>query len=284
MRTIREWPECQQFCLHKLSSDLPSILALPLLACQAVGGVSKNAIPLAAAWSMLRYAAELLDAVQDRDALPELANNPSTAIAIANGLIFSAFDSISMIGDARLVQEVTALFSTTAFQASHGQHICLQRMGREDVTIESYWNATILKSGSIFRAGLGGGAIMGKTSNQLTTAIDDFGTALGVIRQIIDDCRDVLEEPENSTYEITLPLLILASKREKPIPELMRRFNNRDSLLTALKESNVPETITSILMEWHRRAMECLKSLERNEAVITLEKILQGFVTTPWWN
>ena len=224
--TIREWPECLRFYLHKLSSDLPSVLALPLFACQAVGGVLSDVIPLASAWSMLRYAADLLDAVQDDDTLPNIANDPSTAIGFANGLIFSAFDSIVTMSDPKLVRDVVTLFSKTAFQASHGQHLSLQRNGRDDITLESYWHATILKSGSIFRAGLGGGAIAGNAPDQYIVALDDFGNALGIIRQIIDDCRDVLEKTETGAYEVTLPLL---TQERGPLPEntLFTRFHSR---------------------------------------------------------
>ena len=284
IHTIHEWPECQKFCLHKLSSDLPNILALPLLACQAVGGTPSDAIPLASAWSMLRYAADLLDAIQDEDTLPSIANDPSTAIGFANGLIFSAFDSISSMRNPKLVREVVTLFSKTAFQASHGQHLSQQRNGRDDITLESYWHATILKSGSIFRAGLGGGAMAGNASDQYIAALDDFGNALGIIRQIIDDCRDVFERTETGAYEVTLPLLMLALRREEPVVELMANLNSRETLLAAFTESNVPEMITSVLLEWHRRALEGLQILEHNEAVIALEGILTDFVTTPWWN
>jgi geranylgeranyl pyrophosphate synthase len=233
---------------------------------------------------MLRYAADLLDAVQDDDTLPNIANDPSTAIGFANGLIFSAFDSIATMSDPKLVREVVTLFSKTAFQASHGQHLSLQRNGRDDITLESYWHATILKSGSIFRAGLGGGAIAGNAPDQYIAALDDFGNALGIIRQIIDDCRDVLEKTEIGAYEVTLPLLMLALRREESVVELMASFNSREALSAAFNESNVPETITSVLLEWHRRALESLWILERNDAVIALEGILTDFVTTPWWN
>ncbi|MFN2305179.1 MAG: polyprenyl synthetase family protein, partial [Anaerolineales bacterium] len=206
--------------MHKLSSDLPNILALPLVACQSVGGIFSDAIPLASAWSMLRYAADIIDAVQDEDDLPNIVNDPSMAIGFANGLIFSAFDSISTMNNPKLVREVVTFLSRTAFQASYGQHLSLQRNGWNDITLESYWHATILKSGSIFRAGLGGGAIVGNAPDNYITALDGFGNALGVIRQIIDDCRDVFEKTEIGAYEITLPLLILGLRREESVDEL----------------------------------------------------------------
>jgi len=283
-RIFQDWPECQQVCLARLSADLPQLVALPFLSCQAVGGSEADAIPVAAAWSMLRYASNLLDAVQDGDDLPEGVSDPGIAIGYANGLIFAAFDSIAAIRDRDLARQVTALFSQTAFQASLGNHLSQQRKGTGETTLESYWHATILKSGSIFRAGLGGGAIAGKAQDKWIAALADYGNALGVIRQVVDDCRDVLGEPDASAYEVTLPLLMLALRREESIVDLMVSLNSREALSTAIHESNLPEMVTSVLLEWHRRALEGLQILVRNEAVIALEGILTDFVTTPWWN
>ena len=281
---IQEWPECQQVYLERLSADHPQIVSLPFLSCQVVGGNEAEAIPVVAAWSMLRYAADFFDAVQDRDDLPNGISDPSIAIGYANGLIFAGFESIAAIQNRNVSHRLMALFSQTAFQASLGNHLSQQRKGTCDTTLEAYWHAIILKSGSIFRAGLGGGAMAGNAQDQYIAALDDFGNALGVIRQIVDDCRDVLETTESSTYEVTLPLLMLALRREESIVELMASFNSREALSVAVYESNVPEMITSVLLEWHRRALEGLQVLERNEAVIALEGILQNFVTTPWWN
>ena len=283
-RIFQDWLECQQVCLERLSTDLPQLVSLPFLSCQAVGGSEVEAIPVVAAWSMLRYAANFLDAVQDGDDLPNGVSDPGIAIEYANGLIFAAFNSIAEIRDRDIAQQVIALFSQTAFQASLGNHLSQQRKGTGETTLESYWHATILKSGSIFRAGLGGGAIAGKAQDECIKSLGDYGNALGIIRQIVDDCRDVIDEPDANAYEVTLPLLMLALRREKSIVELMASFNSRETLLAAFNESNVPETITSVLLEWHRRALEGLQVLERNEAAIALEGILTDFVTTPWWN
>ncbi len=284
-KLIQEWPECRQVYLERLSADLPSIVALPFLSCLAVGGYTADAIPVAVAWSMLRYAADFLDAVHDRDEFPDGISDPGIAIGYANGLIFAAFGSISTIRNQNIVRRVTTLFSQTAFQASLGQYLCQQQKASNDITLESYWHSTILKSGSIFRAGLGGGAAsIGNVPDHYITALGDFGNALGVIRQIIDDCRDVLDEPDASIYEVTLPLLMLALRREESIIELMASINSREALSVAFSEANVPEMITSILLEWHRRALESLANLEHNNEIIALEGILKDFVTTPWWN
>ena len=279
-----EWPECREVFLDKLSRDSPSVVALPILSCQAVGGLIADAAPVATAWSMLRYAAELFDAVQDGDNLPKNVNDSSSAIEYANGLIFSAFKAIATIHDANLVYQLASLFSDLAFQASQGQQLSQQYRRKDSATLETYWQATILKSGSIFRAGLGGGAIISQATPDYYTALSEFGNALGVIRQVIDDCRDVFEDLDTNSYEVTLPLLLLSEKLSESIPLLVRRFKSKDALSTALNTNGVPEMITSVLLEWHRRAMENLMILEQSSETQSLETILQDFVSKPWLN
>jgi geranylgeranyl pyrophosphate synthase len=233
---------------------------------------------------MLRYAAELFDAVQDGDRLPKSVNDSSAAIEYANGLIFSAFNTITKINTPNIVHQLTSLFSDQAFKASRGQNLSRQYRRKDGATLEEYWQATILKSGSIFRTGLGGGAIIGQATPDHYTALSNFGNALGIIRQVIDDCRDVFNDPETSTYEVTLPLLLLSEKLREPISVLMRRFETKDALSKEINLNDVPEMITSVLLEWHRRAIENLMVIEQSTEVQALETILQNFITKPWLN
>jgi len=279
-----EWPECHEVFLEKLSADSPSVVALPMLSCQAVGGMCADAAPIATAWSMLRYAADLFDAVQDGDSLPKSVKDFSSAVEYANGLIFSAFTAIAAIDEENIVHRLIGLFSNLAFQAAQGQQLSQQYRRKDNATLEMYWQATILKSGNIFRAGFGGGAIIGHATPDYYSALNKFGNALGVIRQVIDDCRDVFDNLDTNTYEVTLPLLFLSEKLGEPISSLAKRHKSKDALLKALNMNGVPEMITSVILEWRRRALAGLMVLERTSAVENLETILQDFITKPWLN
>lgn len=274
-----EWPTCREVFLEKLFEDSPNVVALPILACQVVGGSIAAAVPVAAAWSMLRYAADLFDAVQDGDHLPKNVNDPPSAIEFANGLIFSAFNALATIHAENVVYRLVGSFSDLAFRASQGQNLSHQYRQKDNATLEAYWQATILKSGSIFHAGLGGGAIVGQAAPESYTALRKFGNALGVIRQVIDDCRDMFDDSNTDTYEITLPLLLLSEKLGEPIPLLVRRLETKEALSKTLNVQGVPDMITSVLMEWHRRAEENLLVLEQSSEVQALEVILQEFVS-----
>jgi geranylgeranyl pyrophosphate synthase len=279
-----EWPECHEVFLEKLSADSPSVVALPILSCQAVGGSYADAAPVATAWSMLRYAAELFDAVQDGDSLSKSVNDLPSAIEYANGLVFSAFNALTTIDEENIVYRLVGSFSDLAFQATQGQRLSQRYRRKDGATLEMYWQATILKSGSIFRAGLGGGAIIGQAELDYSTALNKFGNALGVIRQVIDDCRDVFDNSDTNTYEVTLPLLFLSEKLGEPISSLVRRYESKEALSKALNINGVPEMITSVILEWRRRALASLMIFERTSVVENLETILQDFITKPWLN
>jgi geranylgeranyl pyrophosphate synthase len=231
---------------------------------------------------MMRYAADLFDAVQDGDILPKGVSDPSSAIEYASGFIFSAFNAITTISDPNIVHQLTRLFSNLAVQASQGQQRSRRYRQTDSVTLDDYWQATILKSGSIFRAGLEGGAIVGMATPEYLTALSNLGNALGVIRQIIDDCRDVFDHPDTNTYEVTLPLLLLSEKLNTPISILMGQFENKDTLSKEFNKYSVPDMITAILLEWRRRAIEELMILGQSSDVQALETILQDFVAKPW--
>ena len=261
---LSEWAECRKVFLDKLSADYPSVVALPILSCQAVGGSYTDAIPVAAAWSMLRFAAELFDAVQDGDNLPKSTNELSSAIEYANGLIFSAFNTIATIYEQNIFHQLTRLFSDLGFQASQGQQLSRQYRRKDSATLETYWQATILKSGSIFRAGLGGGAIIGQANPDTYTALSNFGNALGIIRQVIDDCRDVFDEPDTNTYEVTLPLLLLAEKLREPISKLVRRFETKRFLIKSAQQKWCSRSDNFCLA---RMASSCNRKLDGLRAI-----------------
>ncbi len=89
-----------------------------------------------------------------------------------------------------------------------------------------------------------------------------FGIALGVIRQVIDDCRDILMDAKDV--------------RKSALPVLLK------TRLTGEVRQNDPrivQMITDILMEWKRRALASLEIISpspfRQELVNILEHVLQ---------
>ena len=291
MPLLQEWPECRQVLLERLSTESPWALALPGISCLAAGGTPSDAIPVAAAWAALYQAAHILDAVQDNDDIQTAGlDTPAVAISFATGLVFAAFHALDSVqtypGAAR---RITTVFSQAGFRSSQGQYQNLvQRL--EDMpaseALETYWCTVISKSGSIFRAATAGGAAAGADSEHLIVALGDFGNCLGVILQVLDDCRDVLAGSDITECEISLPLLLLSmiaqsrteeQKVDLPAPGTLL---SKETLFDVLREVNVQEIITDVLLEWQRRALSSLNLLRRPEAVAVLEGIVQHILTT----
>jgi geranylgeranyl pyrophosphate synthase len=216
---LEEWPECRQVLLERLAGEPSWALALPGLSCAAVGGELTDAVPITAAWAILHQAATILDAVQDGDdTLPDEIDSPVTAISFATGLIFAALrflDAVETYPGAN--HQISGLFSEAGFRSSLGQHLSLAQ-GWEGMPVagalEAYWRAVICKSGSIFRAATAGGAAAGTASERPIAALGRFGTCLGVILQVLDDCRDVMAGSDIAGYEVSLPLLLLSMNAE----------------------------------------------------------------------
>jgi len=70
--SLKEWPDCRKVVLEMLSEEGTWVISLPLISCQAVRGVTDNAVPIAAAWAILHCAAIIFDTVQDNCPFAEI--------------------------------------------------------------------------------------------------------------------------------------------------------------------------------------------------------------------
>ena len=126
--------------------------------------------------------------------------------------------------------------------------------GPPEDMLEKYWQATILKSGSIYRAGTAGGAAVGTGRQDWIIALGDYGSALGVMLQVLDDCRDQYVDQEARPALPGLPTLM-------------------ENLMPGSGDQGLSETISMILLEWQRRALDALSGLPESPAKELLRQI-----------
>ena len=205
--------------------------------------------------------------------LDRFLTSPEVASNLATGLIFTSFHTLTLIKDASKARQVVEIFSGLGFDTVHGQHRDLQhpRLPVEEY-LNNYWEIIILKSGSIFRVATEGGAVAGGADEKIAEALGDYGVALGVLLQLMDDCRDAFNDsPEAIKWEISLPLLLylmMVGEENIIFPDVRSQAEWSD----LLRKTGVINTISSLLIQWRSRALESLSSLRRSKEKIILER------------
>ncbi|MGC1375017.1 MAG: hypothetical protein WA821_02270 [Anaerolineales bacterium] len=90
-----------------------------------------------------------------------------------------------------------------------------------------------------------------------------YGTAMGVIVQLLDDGADLLKTSEQDVIEawqVSLPLLLyLLSTGEQQV--VFPAAHTRAEWQARLREAGVVEAFSAILLQWQARALESLQGL-----------------------
>jgi geranylgeranyl pyrophosphate synthase len=123
----------------------------------------------------------------------------------------------------------------------------------------------------MFRIGAAGGAAAGTADDTLIEALGDYGNALGVIMQLLDDCRDLLDQ-KTDRFEVSLPILLysLAIGSEKVI---FPATGSSEETISCLQRAHVPEMIATLIQEWQKNALKSLEPLNGSktmDALITM--------------
>jgi hypothetical protein len=250
--------------LEDAALQIPSWqIALPAIACVAAGGEHSFGSIVAAAWFPAFLASEIFDHLEDREfADISQAGTPEVMMNLASSLIFLAFHHLGSIQEPFKASRASRIFAAVGFEAASGQH---RDLVKEQISVENsldeYWELVILKSGSVFRAATGLGAVMGTENEQLIEALSDYGTALGVMLQLLDDCRDAFTPSDDLVHwEISLPLLMylmVMGEEKVTFPAVTTKAELSDLFIRA----GVVNAIAAILLEWKQRALDCLELL-----------------------
>ena len=289
---LARFPECQSW-LKKHATDLHDWqIALPLISCLAVGGSLEDGIQVASAWYPMCLAAAILDDVEDREFLPDdVIHSPEQAINLGTALIFLSLHHLSSIQSPGGAVRAEVVFSTEGFTATSGQNqdllaaTPLSAVGLpvNDV-LEKYWQTIILKSGSIFRMGIAGGAAAGTSDKTVIKGLGDYGTALGVMIQLLDDGKDIFKTSQDviQAWEVSLPLLLylLATEKDKVVFPMI---HTRAEWHTSLREARIIEIFSDILLQWKARTLESIQGLallhREKKMLDEFPMLLSGLVT-----
>lgn len=162
---------------------------LPLLTCEAVGGDSHQAIPVVAAWQLLRLSAKLLDDVVDG----ESAYRTPEAIDLAAGLLFLAplvLEELQSRGvSASRVEGLTRSLYQTGLRACAGQHA--EITSHNDIDPDGWLIAARTKSGEPCAWAAWAGAMVAGANEQALADFRNFGLHLGILLQVADDFNGI---------------------------------------------------------------------------------------------
>ena len=272
---LSTFPDCFKLINDRINEIPAWQIALPVICCLAVGGTLDAGYAVASAWYPAYLASEILDNVEDKEFLPDrLVLSPEFAINLSTSLIFLAFHSLTSLPDPEKTSQVVRIFSESGFEATYGQNRDLYKTSvKVEETLNDYWEMIIQKSGSIFHAATAGGAAAGTSDETYIDALSDYGTAIGVLLQLFDDCRDAFSQSQETIkWEISLSLLLYLMA--VGVDDI--RFPDAGSKAgwgEMLRKVGVINAISSILLEWKIRALDSINPLLNSKAKQILEQI-----------
>jgi geranylgeranyl pyrophosphate synthase len=185
-------------------------------------------------------------------------HGPEAARATGDYLFARAFAELTATGDARAV----AILADATLCLARGE--AMQRLQTHDpsTSVDAYLERCALKTGKLFEAActLGGGS-------------GEFGLALGIAFQIVDDILDcsgaTIETGKIAGTDLrdgtpTLPLL-LAARRDGVVRDALAG-GPMDGALVRVAATGALERSREVAVEYADRARECLNgSLRRDE-------------------
>jgi geranylgeranyl diphosphate synthase type II len=169
---------------------------LCLLAAEACGGDPALAIPAACALEMVHTYSLIHDDLPSMDDDDLRRGRPTchkafdeaTAILAGDGLLTLAFEVVAR--HTHPAEAAAACVLALAGMVA-GQMADLEAEGRDDPTVEALEAIHRRKTGALLRASLKMGGIVAGASEPILKALVEYGHAVGLAFQIIDDLLDV---------------------------------------------------------------------------------------------
>jgi geranylgeranyl diphosphate synthase type II len=180
--------------------------SLCLAAGEAVGASPQKVLPIAGAIEMIHTYSLIHDdlpAMDDDDMRRgkktcHVAFDEATAILAGDALLTLAFQVLASTQANRpqLALEVIRIIASAAGPRGmvQGQMLDMQSEGRT-LTLQELQQLHALKTGAMIEAALAAGAIVGEGSPSQVDAVREYGKAIGLAFQIVDDILNVEGDP-----------------------------------------------------------------------------------------
>jgi geranylgeranyl pyrophosphate synthase len=178
--------------------SIPSI-ELPLAVYAAITGREDGAVPLAAACALVCLSVGLFDDLADGDRQSHWAGYSAAEINLAAATVLCALPPLILarldIAPLRRLRMQQILAEGT-LRMSAGQQVDLALTGKHEVAVAEVEAAVIGKTGERFATYCRLAAEMGGAAPQAMALYGAFGREIGIARQLISDCHELLIDPE----------------------------------------------------------------------------------------
>jgi geranylgeranyl diphosphate synthase type I len=203
---------------------------LLILACEGVGGKSEHALDAAVAMEFLHAASLIFDDLIDKHRLRR--NLPTTQHAFADDKAISAGLFLASKGVQILSEykdsRITKMVGWGLVDLSKGE--ILDVITELAIDVDHYLTIADLKTGSLFSAAAGIGAILGGATPEEVDHMYNYGRAVGIAFQIKDDILDTPSTPDGQDRVnlVLMHYLDEATKRERVSAMLEKKENSME--------------------------------------------------------
>lgn len=271
--------------------------ALLILSAEAIRkGSSIDAMPAAVALELTHSFTLIHDDIMDGDAtrrgVPTVHTrwDEPTAILAGDVLFATAFEFLSMADcpDNTKVRAVS-LLARTCVEICEGQHLDMSFEERDDVTEGDYLKMVEKKTGALYAASAGIGAILAEGNPSYVDALYHYGRNIGMAFQIQDDLIDLLASPDQSGKDRASDLRegkktlisIKAAEKGMDLSEFRRDLDDGeiDSVISRLDSIGVIEDVKNTAFDLVKSGKQRISVLPDSEEKALLIEIGDHFVT-----
>ena len=263
--------------------------SLCMFTCEAVGGLSEQAISAAVALDLVHNFSLIHDDIQDGDM--ERHHRPTVwaiwgphrALQAGNVMRTLADLGIQQLPRHQVASEIVArcskLLTIAYLEMVEGQYLDLDFEGRTDISTSSYLDMISRKTGALIRCSLQLGALTGNADAKTVEALTTFGEYLGTVFQIRDDYLGIWGYAEETGKAAgndirrktnSLPLVHALERAGTMQNQQLQSIYDKEqvedsdvaSTLTLLADLNASEYVQGLAQDQATRALESLDGIE----------------------
>jgi geranylgeranyl diphosphate synthase type II len=204
---------------------------LTLLACEAVGGKTKDALHAAAGIEILHNFTLVHDDIMDNApsrrgrASVHTKWDENVAILVGDELLALAYRALLRTRSER-IQQIAKVFTEGVVEVCEGQGYDKEFETRTNVTVDDYLLMIRKKTGKMVSVAAEVGALIGRGSQKEVRALRNYGYFVGRAFQLQDDLLDIVADENELGKAVGGD--IVEGKRTVLLLEALRRARGRD--------------------------------------------------------